>query len=118
MPVTRSKREEFREHLRVETIGFLGGFGDDSEFVGVREHDLVDERFDEFDEPEIASGRFNDDTTGQKLLNELNDFVGLIAIKGLPRLHDELLFHYANCDNLLVEVRSTPMNFIKTPRLE
>ena len=37
-PGNHDPREELREHLRIEAVGFLGGFGDDPELLGIGQH--------------------------------------------------------------------------------
>ena len=102
--------------LGVQAVGLLGGLGDDSEFLGIGQHNFFGRRLQELHEPQVAGRGLNNHFEGLEQPEELDDLVRLIAVWGLPCHDGQFLIPDADGDNLLVEVEADEVH-CRTPSL-
>jgi hypothetical protein len=54
-----SQGEKRRQSKGVKAVGLLGGLSDNSQLLGMGQHDLLGQRLHEFDKPEVTGGRLD-----------------------------------------------------------
>ena len=75
--------QELGQDLGVQAVGLLGALGDHPELLGIGQHNLLGQRFQERHEPEVAGGGLDNHVERPELPEELSDLVGLVAVKRL-----------------------------------